>query len=343
MGSVKHEKISLDSFGSFLGRDKGCLIVRDREKNEKRFPLFDNELGEIQIRSGNTVSSGALATCGFWNIDVLILTGRGHPIAILKSLYDDSHVETRVAQYKALEDGKASEIAKTLVLSKIKGQNQILKKYGLRRIDFSVIEAIKNLNVEDHEKLRRRLMGIEGKSSERYFGQIFGLFQESIRPSCRKKFKAYDGLNNLFNLAYRILSWKVHIALIKAKLEPYLGFLHGIQFGKPSLVCDFIELYRYLMDNFLVQYARNLKPRDFVVKSEDFSKRRKGKRQYLNEKMTNEFIKKLDAYFESKVEIPRIKVGKRQKLETLIDEEALLLAKYLRDESKEWVPRVAIP
>jgi len=34
-------------------------------------------------------------------------------------------------------------------------------------------------------------------------------------------------------------------------------------------------------------------------------------------------------------------VGKRQKLETLIDEEALLLAKYLRDEKKDWVPRIA--
>jgi CRISPR-associated protein Cas1 len=342
MGSVKHEKISIDSFGSFLGRDKGCLIVRDRENNEKRFPLFDNELGEIQIRSGNTVSSGALATCGFWNIDVLILTGRGHPIAILKSLYDDSHVETRVAQYRALENGKASKIAKKFVLGKIEGHNQVLKKFGLKRIDFSVFETIKNLNFENHEKLRKRLIGIEGKSSERYFGQIFGLFQESIRPSCRKKFKAYDGLNNLFNLAYRILSWKVHVALIKAKLEPYLGFLHGIQFGKPSLVCDFIELYRYLMDNFLIEYARNLKPKDFVVKTEAFSRRRKGKRQYLNENMTNEFIKRLDVYFESKVEIARINVGKRQKLETLINEEALLLAKFLRGEGKNWTPRKAI-
>ena len=58
--------------------------------------------------------------------------------------------------------------------------------------------------------------------------------------------------------------------------------------------------------------------------------------------MTNEFIKRLNAYFESKVEIPRMKVGKGQKLETLIDEEALLLAKYLRDEKKSWVPRIAI-
>jgi CRISPR/Cas system-associated endonuclease Cas1 len=120
-----------------------------------------------------------------------------------------------------------------------------------------------------------------------------------------------------------------------------LGFLHGIQFGKPSLVCDFIELYRYQVDNFLVKYAHTLTPRDFVIKTEDYSKRRKGHRQYLNDKLTNEFIKKLNSYFESNVEIPRIKVGKRQKLETLIDEEALLLAKYLRDERKDWKPRIA--
>jgi len=343
MGKVKHVKIVVDSFGSFLGRDKGCLIVRDKDRNEERYPLFDNELREIQVRSGNTVSSGALATCGFWNIDVLILTGRGHPIAILKSLYDDSHVETRICQYRALENGKASEIAKKFVIGKIEGQNQVLKKYGLRRIDFSVIETIKNLNVEGYRTLRRRLMGIEGKCSEKYFDQIFRLFNESVRPQRRKKFKAYDGLNNLFNLAYRVLSWKVHVALIKAHLEPYLGFLHGIQFGKPSLVCDFIELYRYLIDNFLVEYARKLKPKHFVIKAEDFSSRRKGKRQYLNKTMTDEFIKRLNVYFESEVEVPRIKVGKRQEIETLINEEAMLLGKYLRDERKEGIPRVAIP
>ena len=41
-----------------------------------------------------------------------------------------------------------------------------------------------------------------------------------------------------------------------------------------------------------------------------------------------------------KVEIPRIKVGKRQTIETLITEEALLLAKHLRNENREWIPRI---
>ena len=90
-------------------------------------------------------------------------------------------------------------------------------------------------------------------------------------------------------------------------------------------------------------HARNLKPKHFVIKAEGFSSRRKGKRQYLNETMTDEFIMRLNAYFESEVEIPRIKVGKRQEIETLINEEVMLLGKYLRDERESWVPRIAIP
>ena len=52
-------------------------------------------------------------------------------------------------------------------------------------------------------------------------------------------------------------------------------------------------------------------------------------------------MKELHCYFESKVDVPRRRVGKSQSIETLINEEALLLAKYLRDERKTWVPRMA--
>lgn len=38
--------------------------------------------------------------------------------------------------------------------------------------------------------------------------------------------------------------------------------------------------------------------------------------------------------------MPRIKVGKRQKLETLINEESLTLAKFIRNEPKIWYPRL---
>jgi len=53
-------------------------------------------------------------------------------------------------------------------------------------------------------------------------------------------------------------------------------------------------------------------------------------------------IRELHDYFESKVDIPLIRHGKSQRIETLINEEALLLAKYLRSERDIWNPRVII-
>jgi hypothetical protein len=51
-------------------------------------------------------------------------------------------------------------------------------------------------------------------------------------------------------------------------------------------------------------------------------------------------MRELQNYFEAKVEVPLIRHGKRQRIETLINEEALLLAKYIRKESNEWIPRI---
>jgi CRISPR-associated protein Cas1 len=146
-------------------------------------------------------------------------------------------------------------------------------------------------------------------------------------------------VNNLFNLGYEVLQWKVHRALIRAKLEPYLGFLHSVQYGKPSLVCDLQELYRYLIDDFIVQYCQGLKPSDFTTKTEDASKNRKGKREYLKDSKTREMMRELNYYFDTKVEVPLIRHGKRQRIETLINEETLLLAKYIRNEVNGWTPR----
>ena len=50
-------------------------------------------------------------------------------------------------------------------------------------------------------------------------------------------------------------------------------------------------------------------------------------------------MRDLNDYFDTKVELPRIRSGKRQRIETLINEEALLLAKYIRKEIGEWIPR----
>jgi CRISPR-associated protein Cas1 len=331
----------MDGYGSYLGMEKGCFVVKDRKGNEERYPLFEKPINEVVLRSGNMISTGALASLGFWDVDVMVMTQKGKPVAMLRSLDDDSHVKTWISQYQALENGKGIDVAKRIVYGKIEGQNQLLNKYGLMRHDLVKAKvALEGVESEDLSKARRKLVSLEGKFTERYFKQIFELLPEALRPEKRKKFKAYDGTNNIFNLAYTMLKWRVHRAILGAKLEPYLGLIHSEQHGKPSLVCDLMELYRYLVDDFLIEFCQGLKPKDFVMKGERATRKRWGKREYLNGARTRELEKGLDKLFEGWVDIPRIRYGSRQTLETLINEEAQLLVKYLRDERKTGIPRI---
>ena len=127
-------------------------------------------------------------------------------------------------------------------------------------------------------------------------------------------------------------------ALIKAKLEPYLGFYHTIKFGQPSLVCDFMDLYRYLIDHFLITYCRKLEVNDFVWK-DDIHAGRKGKRAFLGKERNKEFLDRLEDYFQTRVNVPRVKIGNKQEFETVINEEAMLLASFIRGK-RIWEPRV---
>ena len=197
MGKQKAQKIVLNRYGSFLGVQKGCFVLKAKNGDTTIYPLFEREIGEVVLKSGNMVSTGALATMGFWGIDCLIMTRKGRPVAMLKSLDDDSHVKTRLCQYEAINNEKGVHIAKQFVLGKFDGQNTILRKYDLTIHDSTYKEKVETLNSSWlNPTLRRRLMAYESKFTKHYFNQIFSLFPEKIRPIRRRTFKAYDGTNN---------------------------------------------------------------------------------------------------------------------------------------------------
>ena len=64
-------------------------------------------------------------------------------------------------------------------------------------------------------------------------------------------------------------------------------------------------------------------------------------RIHLCEFETNDLAEDLNLLFDRVVEIPRMRHGSRQTVDTLINEEAYLLAKFLRNEKETWIPRIA--
>ena len=343
MKGSKIVKLNVNKFGSSLSMTKGAYILKDSEGNVQRYPIVEDKVGEIILMSGSNVSTGTLVYLSIWNVDCLLMTRNGRPVGTLRSLFNDCDIKTRLAQYQATQNEKGMYIAKTIVLKRIETQNTLLKKYGLRQHDFMrVKQTIERLDETNLKALRRKLLPIEGRCSNSYFSQLFMLFSKDIRTSnSRKTYRAFDGLNNNLNYLYTLLRWKIYASLTKAKLEPFCGYLHSEQHGKPSLICDMIELYRANTDEFLLNYSEHIKRKDFKVQYERFTPTKIGQREYLNKNKLLELKEAFYSFMESKVNIPRIKVGNVQTLETLISEECLLLAKYLRNERKNWIPRIA--
>ena len=125
---------------------------------------------------------------------------------------------------------------------------------------------------------------------------------------------------------------------MKAHLEPYLGYLHDMEITRPSMVCDFMELYRHLIDDFLIKFCKPLKARDFKAKKYG----KITKRVYLSDEKTSEMVRKLYKFFDKRVNIPSVKRGRRQKISTLISQEAHVIKRYLHGYEEEWKPRMAI-
>ena len=117
-------------------------------------------------------------------------------------------------------------------------------------------------------------------------------------------------------------------------MDPFLGFLHSIQHGKPSLVCDLQEPYRPLIDKFLISYMSKLKTKDFEA-----NYRSKKPRVFLKHNESSRLISELNLFMDTKVKKQRTrKFGKYSKIKTIIREDVEQLASFARNETLQWYP-----
>ena len=323
-------KLVLADFGQALTVSKDSFVVREKGKTLSQTPFY--KTNEIVVSSKNAVSVDSLLWASLYNVDVVFCLHNGKPLCFLHSIKDSGNVKTRLNQLRAYDSKKGLEIAKSVLIQKIGNENNLLKHLDLkpyeqnRRVpkpsEIARIEAEKLST-----NLRLKLTHIEENFSVWFYAQIFPLFPKWLRIGNRMKRNATDPLNNLLNLSFEILMWKVMKAAVKSKLEPYLGFLHSEAWGKPSLVCDLMEPFRPYIIHFLLDYSKTLDPQDF--KRTYF--KNKLPRYFLTHETTWNLIETLNKQlFEASIPLQRNrKIGFRMQFETFIDEYVSSIAKTI--------------
>lgn len=88
------------------------------------------------------------------------------------------------------------------------------------------------------------LHGLEGAGAAAFFRGFAGLLKQDLGFAGRKRRPPTDPVNALLSFGYVLLMNHVFSAVQMVGFDPYIGYLHGEGYGKPSLALDLMEEMR---------------------------------------------------------------------------------------------------
>lgn len=196
----------------------------------------------------------------------------------------------RVSQYrKSISDFK-DEIARDIVKHKINAQEQFLNDLQSARPDKRLeithaLCSIKGIQIRlENETLNMEtLRGLEGSASAAYFSAFTQVFPPSLGFTKRTRRPPEDPVNAMLSLCYTLIHFEAVREIEVIGLDPVIGFYHEFSYGRESLACDVVEMFRVEVDRFVWDLFRKQEftARNFTFENEGcYMKKNSRKRFY---------------------------------------------------------------
>lgn len=240
--------------GSFVHKVGERIEVTKNNQKLLSFPVANMEglsiIGNVQI------STQTLVYLMENGVDISIFTYSGRFIG--QALADSSkNIFLRFSQYDLYQNlEKRLGMAKIIIKNKIENQMTLIRDYRYKD-EFSPkeeLEKMKRLKEKvDDCKTPNEILGMEGMCSNYYFSCFSHMVQCTIPFKGRNRRPPKDPVNVILSLAYTFLTREMCGILEAESFEVYLGFLHGIRYGRKSLALDIVEEFRQpIVDRFVI-------------------------------------------------------------------------------------------
>lgn len=199
------------------------------------------------------------------------------------------NVFLRLAQFEVYgdEEGRLS-LAKNIVEGKIKNSITFIHRFQRNHpeVDFTPeIKKLKNcLILLSRKKGVGGVIGIEGIASAIYFQCLAQMFRKDLHFEKRTRRPPKDPVNSLLSLGYTLLTNELFSLVDGMGFDPYVGYLHGINYGRPSLALDLTEEFRHFVVDRLTLRLINREvftEADFEEKEEGFYLKDKSRKIYF--------------------------------------------------------------
>ncbi len=254
---------------SSISKEGNRLIVK---KDNKVFhTLHTFKMDQVVIFGNIFLTPSAIKHLLNKGIDTAFMTRRGKYLGRLQPPLG-KNILLRREQFRRADDPEfCLQTAKTIVKGKLSNLRTVLMRLNRTRPDAELsdhILGIRNLiDKVDKAQSNASLQGYEGKGTAFYFdGFSKGILSEELRFERRVRRPPTDPVNALLSLGYTLLFNTVLAAVGLAGFDPYLGFMHTTEYGRPSLALDLMEEWRPVIIDTLVLSVINLK----VLTIEDF-------------------------------------------------------------------------
>ena len=189
--------IAMPQKGDKISFKNDNIIITDIDGKIK-FQLTCYKVFAIFIIGGFTMTTGIIEKSRRFGFSIVFFTTTFKVYATINYAMEGNTL-LRKKQY---ETKKSNEIAKAIIINKVRNQRDTLKK--LR--DVTVADGIMNLDVQINKLITSELnnyeiMGIEGISAKVYFNRIFKDFEWNGRQPRVKR----DKINLLMDIGYTVL------------------------------------------------------------------------------------------------------------------------------------------
>lgn len=310
----------------YLSKDGGTLKIARAQGRELLLqkPLVAVE--EIVILGNAVVTPALLKHCALDGIGLHYVSSTGTYYAGL-SRTPAKNAPLRVEQFRAhLDPARKLELAKRFVEGKLRNSLVLLRRNGAEGLEQLKLSLPAVEKVSDEDTLR----GVEGNAAEAYFKGYAALLPEGFRFSERTRRPPRDPANSLLSLAYTLLVKEAESALQIAGLDPYVGYLHEIRYGRSSLALDLAEEFRSILaDSVVLSLLNNRR-----LTLEDFDATEGYPR--LRKEAWPAFLRAWEGRMNERVRHPLL--GKSLSYRQTLLAQARVLGKYLRAELKQYEP-----
>ncbi len=268
--------------GCYLRKNGHCLVIFKQGNVIESLPL--QGLKRLVFTGNQSLTGGVMDWLIHHRVETVFLSITGRFRARLM-VDEHKHVSLRKAQYLKLSDADFQlKTMKIIVSGKLKNMAAFLAKRG-RNYKISELKtcaaAIRSLSSSlERAKDPAAVRGIEGAGSRLYFQAFsFLLRNDQFSFTHRNRRPPLDPVNALLSFVYTLLTNEVTSAIQSWGLDPYLGALHEISYGRPSLSCDLVEEYRSPIADRFVLGLLNRK----MIHTHDFIFRNTSQKAFVSE------------------------------------------------------------